>query len=623
MSNITETQSCSLLCSTKMMAIVMLLSLLIGMAGCKKIDEATLNPNVPPIIRLVYSSDMYRDGAVPGDTLEYVLAAHDQDGSVQSVWFYVNGDLTLIDTVPPWKARFIFPNQSSLHFKMFAMDNQGYQSNSITDEVHRSTYNVLFIEYVPYSVMENTRTTMRANASRIGEIKLIECYVDDQLIETQNLATFDFILDSLSLGWHKIHLIAEKPNGMLLQSRDYFMEVIENMPPVVKLEIDTSLGLAPGTGILLGYHAYDNETSLDSVMVFANDSLIYLDTVPSASKFMYYYPQSGGHYEFRVVAVDDIGLRGFSAVQSCEIVEGRVVEDNLVDFAPGKNPDAVYAISTGNTQRLYAYDPYTGTTITYPLPYGQPVRLISSITDDLMYIAYKNDHIISVFDGSNHSFSEISFDGSGSVIDIEVDAINRRIYVLCGAELLILNQDNGNTLNVSSSGGLTEIAVNPATRSLIGLKQVIYPFQLSRFDVTNDVPVLQQVSGNWGGENSGQLQVNEQQGYIIYRGIKIGNQLRALNISDLNVVEASIIMISNPIMTVLSATDNNLFTVHEDNQNTIIKQYDAIHFGPVSTHQTPHASMVKICTNSNGEKLVVYYEKDMKALYTVHLDEQP
>ena len=476
---------------------------------------------------------------------------------------------------------------------------------------------IVWLSKTPYNVLENDNVVFTISShSPNGEIVKVDFYFNDNLYGSDTSAQCEFTVDSIALGVYKVYAIVEDEEGKVKKSEDIIFTVNENQPPSIEFSLHSFSGYFPGQYMSITAHAIDGDGSIDSIFVYVNDSLFFSDDdgYPSG---IYYIPSKGGVYSFYAIAHDDRGAIGYSDTINATIKPGYIVDGEIVDLTYSNHDNLVFGLDQTNN-KLLLINPITTEKDEISLPYSQPTKFYYSMNDEKLFIIYKYNGLVSVWDYNSQSLSEISFSESADAIDIEVDDINRRIYVLATNGLNIINLDNGNLLNTTSLYNIYDIAIDPANRWLFACSQGS-GILVNKYDVENDIPETIQTK-YFSGSYRNQIRINHKNNYFIIPGLGDSQTNLAIDTYNLDNIVGEFSYDEWYNYSNFSPDDNLLFTGlnnYDENQLNIM---DAGNYKFIDQIVMPNTDVAIMCSNYSQNKLVVFsydhfYDDDLTLFF--------
>jgi len=605
------------------------LLLLLSISACKK--DSSNSPtddsmnNTKPYVELI--SPLDHSYAIVGDTIFISAIASDEDGSVITVLFYNNSKIFAYDSIYPWEQFLICPNKNEIMISAIAVDNNNALSKKAAAQliIQKEQTPSVQIRKNIYHVVENDSVDFIINSqSPNGKIKKVDFYLNNILIGTDSLEQCTFTVESMVLGNYNAYAIVEDEKGLTKKSTDLLFTVYENQAPELEFGIHSYSGFFPGKRISISLHATDSDGSIDSVFVYVNDSLLYSsdDYYPSG---LYFTPPKGGIYRFYAIGSDNRGLLGYSDTIETVIKPGYTMDGKIVDLTNSNYNDLVFGLDQTNN-KLLLINPITTEKEEISLPHSNPIKFYYSMRSEKLYIIYKYDGLISVWNYKTNSFSEISFSSNADAVDIEVDDLNRRIYVLASDDLYIINQDNGELLNTSSLNNMYDIAIDPINRWLFTCSQTS-SISVKKYNVENDEKELIQNS-SISGSYKNQIRINQKYNYFIIPGLGGSQSNLALDIDNINNTVGEFTYNEWYNYSYFTPDENILFTGlnnYDDNQINVMNAED---YSFIDQIKVPNSDHALISTNSNQTKLVVFSFKGFSdesefALYFFDINYHP
>ena len=576
---------------------------LIFVLGCKKESPVVINENVNPTVDLVspLSLENYRIG----DTIFVSVLANDIDDSVKSIFFYKSSQLFAVDSIAPWEVGLMCSQAHQVTISVMAIDyRDGLSSKKhVTVNIVENLKPDVWVSKDTYPVVENDNVEFSVYShSPNSKIVKVDFYINDYLYGSDTLGHSEFIVDSIALGDYKVYAIVEDQEGETQKSEDIFFSVKENQAPTFEFSLYSYSGYFPGQPISISVLANDEDGSIDSLFVFVDDSLFYRDDDHNPSG-IYYTPPNGGEYRFNVIAYDNKGLIGYSDTIIAHVKPAYTMDGLIVDITSSNYNDLVFALDQTNS-KLLLINPITTEWEEISLPYSQPLKFYYSMTDEKLYIVYAHNASISIWDYNTQTMSEISFSDGEDALDIEVDDINRRIYVLATNGLNIIDQDNGNLLSTTSLYNVYDIAIHSNNRWLIASSRGS-GISVNKYDVANDNLVLIQTK-TFSGSYKNQIKINHTNNYFIIPGMGGTKTNLAIDIDNLDNIVGEFSYDEWYNYSAFSMDDNLLFVAIDNYDNNQLNIMDARNFYIVDVIDVPNSDMAIMCSSFSQDKLVVF-----------------
>jgi hypothetical protein len=600
------------------------LLLFLSVAACKKDSPKEIIENIKPYVELINPVD--RSYVNTGDTIFVTALAGDEDGSVKTVLFYKNSQVFAIDSTPPWENYTICSEQYEVTISVIAIDNRDALSEKMSALlfVVEDEMPVVYISKTPYDVLEHDSVVFTIDSySPNGNITNVDFYLNDNLYGSDTSAQCVFTVKSMALGEYKAYAIVEDEEGKIKKSQDLIFSVNLNQAPTMEFHVTSYSGYFPGHNLSASVEATDDDGTIDSVFIYVNDSLYYA----TDEHYIFganYLPPVGGDYSFHAICRDDRGAFGYSDTIVATIKPGYVLNGKLVDLTYSNSNDLAFGLDQTNN-KLLLINPLTTEKEEIALPHSQPVKFYYSMIDEKLYIIYKYDGVVSVWDNNTQNISEISFSTSADAIDIEVDEINRRVYALATNGLNIINQNNGDLINTTILSEMYDIAINPSNRWLFACSKSS-SIVVKKYNVGNDVPELMQ-NKNFFDSYRNQIRLNQKYNYFIISGLGDSQTSLAIDINDLNNTVGEFSYNEWYNYSNFTPDENFVFTGLDNYDADRINVMNAGNYTLVDQIVVPNSNLALMTTNYDQKKLVVFsyehfYEDGEFALYFFDIDYQ-
>lgn len=341
-----------------------------------------------------------------------------------------------------------------------------------------------FVNFVNLGTNYNHGDTISVEviaASPNGPIEYISMELDNLFFTSDSSSPYLFNVPLDNLGDLRITATAydslEVPG-----SRTRVIAVIQNAAPNISF-VNSGPRLQRmwlGESRRLAYSATDGQGSVQQVDVYANDSLIHRST--QADGYLYFTPDSMGEYRISSLARDDMGV--WSEADTIHFTVEPAISFNqtkLSDISFSNVDSIMFGINVYSNTLLSMNIEAATVSKTITLPASSPIAMQYSNQDEKIYIVYENSGDISVFDLDTEFIENYEYSSSNHGRDIEIDHVNRRIYVLTDKGAYILNQDDGSLLHEDLSVEGSSIEFDAAGRKLFACSDA-----MTRYDVAND-----------------------------------------------------------------------------------------------------------------------------------------
>ncbi len=478
--------------------------------SCKKDDPS--ESNKPPIIELL--SPLDGKTIDQSDTLNILAFATDEDGTVKQVLFYIDGVLLFTDVAEPFQYKHHFTETGTYTLQLKAIDDKGGSTatTGIIVRVKDIIVPVVTFSYSPnWNITESSDIEFTVSAtSPNGDIVKTSLYINDVIYAVDTTYPFSFTWESVPAGNYKVAVTATDVKGRVSESNSISIYINTNRPPTIEFEYPSAYfpEFLPGSDIYISLDTYDSDGTVEKIEVFANNVLI--KTLEGEDSFIWEKVPSG-EYTFKAKAYDDKGATAICESVKIKVSSGIIANGIVSDLIYSENDNLVFGLNQ-TTNKLLFINPETVSMTELTLPSSQPLAMDYSLTDKKLYILYKFSGYISVWDNVTKSLSILEFSGIADGRDIEVDAQNRRIYVLTNNGLFILDMDSGAVLLNDAPMQGTLIDLDPGLRFLFSAQEG--GSSLYKYSVSNDMLTLSQTVFNAGG-NTRWVAVNASKGYVV------------------------------------------------------------------------------------------------------------
>lgn len=578
-----------------------LIFLLIMATSCKKYPGKYFNDEMykkPPNCYFEFISPEYQ--AHVGEKVRVKADATDEDGIVESVWFYANGNLFAIDTIEPWEQELNFPDVEELIVSGYAIDNDGLFSAERLDMLERlpeTVYGTLTVSSDSININESFQ--LKATSySYYDEVVRNDLYINDSLYATSTESTSIFSLDSLPAGMHSAQVRITDSKGIVGQSYPLNFRIHGNIAPSIELFLSPSDRYLPGHYIFFTLNGQDLDGFVKSVQLFRDDE--YVAGYNSQSADLADITDTGGTFRYHAVATDNLGKQSRSETITVEVNPGFRLSNYLVDLEPTINPDKVYGLIYAS-QNLIEFDPVNQAKTDIPLPKPAPIELAYDQTTDKVYILYLYADAVSVYNPATSGFTNFSFPANSDAIDIELDPINGRIYILTVNHLFIMNMENGEIIQILENHQFSDILMDTEHKCLFGLKSSSNIY-IKKYDVSNDTFLLIH-QANHSGSRYGEALINKSNNYMILPGAYFNGKLLALDLTNPNIIAGEFEVSHFAHQIALSRDEQSLFAItYEPNK---IWQLSTTSFQQIQSITVEQSFYTTFCVNASVSHLVV------------------
>ncbi len=403
--------------------------------ACKKANPFVENKN--PTVRLISPAGTVTIGM--SDSLTLIADASDSDGSITAVFFYFDNKLFATVLEAPYTCLLKNLPEGEHSVSVMAVDDQGAYSGNMQAAVNVLPTGKLWINvsYSPehyYNLSEGDSIVFRVTAgSPFGKINHVKLLLNSALFGEGNSDTCYFIWNPTVRGTWVIQATATDDHENEVISSPFNLIVNENRPPTASFfSPSNNSWYVPWDSVRFMINASDHESHLKKVEVFANNVLIKSFQEQNYSGFFEFAwkNMAPGNYELVVKATDRQGLTGTSEILNLTVLEGFQTDGLITDVASGNDPNLVFALNT-DTKKLMLLNAGAATIDAQVLlPFSSPLAFDFAPGNNKLYIGYKFEPKVTVYDPVNHQLSLISYSGNAGIADIEADDVNQRLYVL-------------------------------------------------------------------------------------------------------------------------------------------------------------------------------------------------
>jgi hypothetical protein len=597
--------------------------ILIVINSCEK-DSVTETKNKPPEISILAPRG---DTFFKGDSVTFYFNVSDEDGKIVKVEYFIEGRLINTDVTEPFDYKY-FCDKVGLHnYALRTYDDKGLSADANNSFSVTDLFYVTLSLFPNYYFSENSDIMLTAESSpSSGGTLFVEFYIDENLVGIDSTFPFIFIWKSIPAGLHSAYAKAVDRAGRIGLSSNIPFQVNTNQLPTVNFTTPKpdSPGFVPGQDISFELDANDSYGKIDSVEVFANNTLIA--TLTETYKFKWLNVPSG-EYVISAKAYDNSGAVGVAEPLTVSVLKGIGVNSVITKLVATEKDNLVFGLDISNNKLLFI-DPESQLITSMSPPSSQAIDIEYSKADKKLYILYKYSGIISVWDNVNQSFSMIEFSGLADGIEIKVDELNRRLYVLASSGIFIIDMDNSTVLLNDYPVNGNTIAIDPVNRSLFSTTENGWNIPLTRYSITNDMILFMQ-SIPIQGYVPGKLAINVSKEYIILPhsndSYSSDNELLAYSTKNLSNIVGGFTIAATPVYSVFGSSGNKLFATSTAKYGNYCTVYvmNADTFLEEKSLPFPNSGeFARMCTNNSETKLIAfsYYENyGYNAIYFIDL----
>ena len=179
----------------------------------------------------------------------------------------------------------------------------------------------------------------------------------------------------------------------------------------------------------------DYNNQIKQIKVYSNGTLL-VEEYSSNSLSYTWENLTSGIYEVQAVAINDINDSIVSAIETIKVLPGFNISGLISDITVSDDPERSYAVDKVNG-RLFVLNPKAQNVVEeVSLGLEAPIAMDYSATDDKLYMVSGNSGNLIIWDEDNSSIAFYSYSDSNTGIDIEIDDIHRRIYLLAGLHVV-------------------------------------------------------------------------------------------------------------------------------------------------------------------------------------------
>jgi hypothetical protein len=592
--------------------------LILASEGCNKKPEDLVGTNKPPVVTLI--TPLSGSQIHVFDTLKIVATASDPDGTVNSVYFYVNNILVFKDGSTPWEYSVPFNETGNVYITVIAIDDDGKmssQESAMVEVIPVDQISVWFSlnpeYYSSYHLGDTITVTITAN-SPYGNITKTSFFVDNALFWESATLPYEFRWSPVTLGDHQLYATANDDKGKNGTSMISHVTVYPNLPPTVELNSpnSTNFHFRPGDSIHIYASPSDPEGRITKVEFWVDNTLI--NTQYGQIYFYDYYWKnaSEGDHEIQVKAYDKIGQSGESAPLTITVLHGFKTNATISDLEASEDNALVFGLDQTHG-KLLLLNPVTKTLDnTISLPHSEPLAMDYSKTDKKLYIVYKYDGVVTVWDKQTQTSSSLTFSGSDDGKDIKVDPVNRRIYVLtANNKLYVLNMDNGQVITPGVSFTGNVLGIDIPHRLLFSLGDtVFYGRRIYRYSVSGDSPLFLQKRDVSSYRN--QLAVNSQAGMVVIPAtLSRTAGATAIDVTNLNNILGQYDTGNYPQFCTFTADYSKILTINSDSYDPYIYVDNVATHTNLSKIYLPSGTEAAIAaTDASSTKIVAAVNDD-------------
>lgn len=591
-----------------------LLLVIISFSGCKKDNTIQNQPPtidfLNPLPSLVFVSTH--------DTLNIIAHATDKDGEIKEVEFFKDDILFSVDSEYPWNQQLTFDKEGNIDISIIALDNNQQYSDTATLSVVVVDVDKADINFSisPDYKKENNPITIQVNSvSPNSTIETTKLYINDKLTAQENNASLNFYIESATIGDYHVYAVVKDKNGKTTTSATHSFIVKTNKPPQIELVFFNPNNLIPGSSLSVQLDVNDPDGDIDSVSYFLNDSLI-ANLVSDYSSCYLTLPYSGT-YSLHATAFDSDGASASTPDSTFTVQEGFLSNGLITNIIASTNNNVFYALNRGENL-LMIQEPYSNNNKSIELPYAKPIDMDYSPSEEMLFIIYKYQGVVTSWDQNTQEFKTITFSNTANSLKIKSDVIHRRFYVTTDQGLFIINIDNGEVLNVNNSVEIEDFVVDSKNQFLITTYDNHY-LNINKYSVNHDSLNFLQSRTETKSYNHN-LVINKQKEYFLVV-TNIGNDNNgnhyAFNTNNINELYGQYDNPEHQSYATFTNDGNSIISISDsDNMLYII---NAESFQLEKEMSLRDASNAIVAVNDFKDKAAVFshntYQTDYKMLY--------
>lgn len=545
-----------------------------------------------------------------GNKVKVMVYASDPDGEIAYVMFFVNDLLYSIEREAPWDYLFTFGTTGTFTIQAKAYDNEDYGTLAIPRVITVYDLGIPSVELhcYPTYLHEFESVNFEVDASTtVGTIEKVSLFVDASLFMQDTTEPFEFVWDSVPGGVYAIYATGESSEGVTGFSDTLEVKSIPNGIPTVQITWPAegaSFRLGAVIPIQLGLG--DPEGYIVKSEIFADGTL--LTTLQGFNSFYDWDSPPSGVHTLSAITYDSKGAMGYSEEATFTVLNGIFSPGIVSDLAYSEDEDLVFGI-TASPGELLLISPSTLSLTEFQLPFEEPIAMDYALEDKNLYIIYASTGKISVFNKPSQEISLITFSETAHGLDIRVDELNRRIYVLTSLGFYILDMDDGSILleNGEMSGNIMDY--DRESRLVFTLTQGYILSSLDKYSVIGDSLELLQSDPEHNTLGHVEISPNSQY-FVIPGGAGNGNNYKsfAFDTEDITHVVAEYFIGYAPLFCTFSPDGQALYGCNNDSQDPYLYKVNAVTFEQMGTMPLPKGERyVRMTTNLSNTKLIVFH----------------
>ncbi|MHB9133007.1 MAG: Ig-like domain-containing protein [Armatimonadota bacterium] len=342
----------------------------------------TVRVNAKPVVSITDPTDNL---VLPSTTTTYtvIASASDEDGTVASVQFYLNGISIGTDTngADGWSlvGNGIVPGSYTLH--AIATDNDGQTTQSATINVRVNAKPTVAIT----SPADGAEFLQPANvviaataADGDGTVTQVEFYIDGEKVGTDTTSPYQYSWNDVpkKATAYVLTAVATDSNGEITTSTPVNV-MVNDIPPTVAITAPAEdAQFISGNEVTITATAADADGTVANVDFRVNDVSVGSDATAPYS--INWTPETAGSYTLTAVATDDAGVTTTSAPVHVTVLNPDYTPDALIKLATDADyiGDSMYNDLPGQTVSATAN---TGVKVTYDLRFQNDANTSDSL----------------------------------------------------------------------------------------------------------------------------------------------------------------------------------------------------------------------------------------------------
>lgn len=457
--------------------------------NCKKEEEIDLDSHEPPSVSIdvIHSNDY--NYLLEGDSILIYAEAEDDNGEIAKIEFYAKDKLLGVKNEIPFIYTYkdIPGGRIRIHAK--AYDKYKKVGNSNIRKIDVRSKTIPYIKIINLSD-ESTNSFKQGEEVNIiaetfdydGSVERVSFFIGSDCFDEDTTEPFITKWHNNNIEIFNLYAIATDNDNNEYISDTVKIEIKEYLCPTISINLSPHYNYYY-KGEKISMNSDISNLNYQKIEYFLDNKLIstYYD-----GKDYVILPDTlspGMHNAYARVYSTDY-LYNESQHKEFEINDRLFFESPLVDICALNNNITIAALSNN---KLYFVDSENETIQNeIDLPYQNALKFDYDVLNHSLYIVYEYYGIINVYNIDSDLFTEINVSNQNGVSDIEIDEVNRKIFLICNDYLLMLNMDNGATEeSLFVNSGFNSIIADNETSSLY-VHDNSYDAPLKKFDYSNN-----------------------------------------------------------------------------------------------------------------------------------------